>query len=156
MSRNCPYCNGLHFSLSIITCSFSREIRELHQKIFLWKFQRENLLSCSESGSRNWKYLILMEMILRDVIWRNLFILLGQPRGNRSLWEIAPSNVRLKCQRAGFSIQMQASCCNIFRYSMEAGEKKKENSLENIKSGLFLLTTHHYMVHLSMIILYIV
>lgn len=80
------------------------------------------------SGSRNRKYLIIMEMILRGLILKNLFVFMGQPRGKRSLREIAPSSVRSQCQRASFSSR------NIFRYGIMVEEKKKENLLENSPS----------------------
>lgn len=48
MSRNCPCCNGLHFSLSIITCSISREIRVASEDFSLEVSERKFTLTLGE------------------------------------------------------------------------------------------------------------
>lgn len=118
-------------------------------------FSSGSLMETSENGSRNWKYLILLELILRDLTWRNLSVLMDQPWGNRCPWETAPSNTRSQCQRVGFSSQVHACWVTFLRMEGKCGDGEKENSLENFKLTLSLWFTHHHKIHLSLSFLYI-
>jgi hypothetical protein len=76
------YCTSYQYNN---VCWISRRSRQLHWKVFLGNFYRDNLLLPLEIRNGSKKYPVLQDVILWAPAWRNLLFPCSSPEGTDTL-----------------------------------------------------------------------